>query len=115
MVVNPPPPNDALKGLLGNYVVIDHGAGEYSLLAHLKARTVAVELGERVHQDQFVGRIGFSGDSGLHVHVHYQLMDGPNPLVARSLPVYFSGHRLLGSGRRFVSDALIHTGEFLER
>jgi murein DD-endopeptidase MepM/ murein hydrolase activator NlpD len=76
---------------------------------------VAVRLNDRVSQDQLVGRIGFSGDAGLHVHVHYQLADGPNPLAASSLPVYFRGHRLLASGRGVVRDGLLHTGELVER
>jgi hypothetical protein len=114
-LVYPPPPNDPAKRALGNYVLIDHGGGEYSVLAHLKANTVAVELGDRVSQDQMVGRIGFSGDTGLHVHLHYHLTDGPDPLVASSLPVYFGGHRLLASGRRVVRDGLLHTGELIER
>jgi murein DD-endopeptidase MepM/ murein hydrolase activator NlpD len=114
-LVYPELPNDVVKRLLGNHVLIDHGAGEYSLLAHLKANTVAVGLNDRVSQDQLVGRIGFSGDTGLHVHLHYQLADGPDPLAASSLPVYFSGYRLLASGRRVVRDGLIHTGDLIER
>jgi hypothetical protein len=114
-VVYPEPPNDAAKRVFGNYVLLDHGAGEYSLLTHLKANTVAVRLNDRVSQDQLVGRIGFSGDTGLHVHLHYQLADGPDPLAASSLPVYFRGHRLLASGRRVVRDGLLHTGELVER
>jgi murein DD-endopeptidase MepM/ murein hydrolase activator NlpD len=114
-LVYPELPNDIVKRLFGNHVLIDHGAGEYSLLSHLKANTVAVGLNDRVSPDQLVGRIGFSGDTGLHVHVHYQLTDGPDPLAASSLPVYFSGYRRLAAGRRFVRDGLIHTGEFIER
>jgi murein DD-endopeptidase MepM/ murein hydrolase activator NlpD len=114
-LVYPESPNDIIKRLFGNYVLIDHGAGEYSVLAHLKAKTVAVRPNDRLSQDQFLGRIGFSGDTGLHVHVHYQLTDGPDPLAASSLPVYFSGHRRLGSSRSVVRDGLIHTGEFIER
>jgi hypothetical protein len=114
-LVYPESPNDIKSRVFGNHVLIDHGAGEYSLLAHLKGKTVPVGLNDRVLQDQFVGRIGFSGDTGLHVHVHYQLADGRDPLAASSLPVYFSEYRLLGSSRRFGRDGLIHTGEFIER
>jgi hypothetical protein len=114
-LVYPQSPTDVVKRLFGNYVLIDHGAGEYSVLSHLKAGTVTVGVDDRVSQDQLLGRIGFSGDTGLHVHVHYQLADGPDPLAASSLPAYFGGYRLLGSGRRFVTDGLIHTGEFIER
>jgi hypothetical protein len=115
VLVYPELPNDAVKRLLGNYVVIDHGSGEYSLLAHLKTGTVTVGPDERVKQNQVIGRIGFSGDTGLHVHLHYQLGDGPNPLAASSLPVYFSGHRLLAVGRGVVKDGLLHTGKYIER
>lgn len=114
-LVYPELPNDAAKRALGNYVLIDHGAGEYSLLSHLKVNTVAVRPNDRVSQDQLVGRIGFSGDTGLHVHLHYHLADGPAPLAASSLPVYFRGHRLLPSGRRVVRDGLLHTGQLVER
>jgi hypothetical protein len=114
-LVYPELPNEVVKRLYGNYVLIDHGAGEYSFLAHLKTNTVAVRLNDHVSQDQLVGRIGFSGDTGLHVHVHYQLAYGPDPLARNSLPVYFSGHHLPAAGRRFVTDGLIHTGEFIER
>jgi Peptidase family M23 len=113
-LVYPEPPNDPVRRAFGNYLVIDHGAGEYSLLAHLRAKTVVVGLHERVSQNQFLGRIGFSGDTGLHVHVHYQLANGPEPLAASSLPVYFSEYRLLASGRR-VKNGLLHTGQFVER
>jgi hypothetical protein len=115
VLVYPELPNDVLKRLLGNYVVIDHGGGEYSVLAHLKAGTVTVGVNDRVRQDQLVGRIGFSGDTGLYVHLHYQLTDGANPVTASSLPVYFSKYRVLAAGRGFVRDGLLHTGEFIER
>ncbi|MGH8542205.1 MAG: M23 family metallopeptidase [Gammaproteobacteria bacterium] len=113
--VSPVPPDDAVKGLLGNYVLIDHGGGEHSLLAHLKAGTVTVRPNDRVSQDQLLGRIGFSGDTGLHVHLHYHLANGANPLAASSLPVYFSGYRLIAGGGGLVRDGLLHTGEFIER
>jgi hypothetical protein len=114
-LVFPDLPSDATKRALGNYVVIDHGTGEYSVLAHLKANTVTVGVNDRVSQDQLVGRIGFSGDTGMHVHIHYQLADGSELLTSSSLPVYFSGYRLVASGRRFVRDGLLHTGELIER
>ena len=115
MLVYPELPNDVLKRLLGNYVVIDHGGGEYSVLAHLKAGTVTVGVNDRVRQDQLVGRIGFSGDTGLYVHLHYQLTDGANPVTGSSLPLYFSRYRVLAAGLGLVRDGLLHTGQFIER
>ena len=62
--------------LFGNHVVIDHGNGEFSLLAHLRRGSVVVRQGERVRQGQAVGRVGFSG-SVYTIHTHYQLQRGP--------------------------------------
>jgi len=68
----------------GNTVVIDHGLGVYSLLAHLSR--FAVEAGERVERDQIVGFVGATGRvTGPHLHwavrVHGARV-GPLSLIA---------------------------------
>lgn len=51
----------------GNTVVIDHGHGIYSLLAHLSG--FAVEAGDRVRRGQIVGLVGATGRvTGPHLH-----------------------------------------------
>lgn len=91
-----PPPFDQaalmnnLKLFLGNHVLVDHGNGEYSLYAHLKQGSVAVEPGQRVARGQQVGAMGMSGDAFL-VHLHYQLQSGPG--FEEGLPAYFEGMR----------------------
>jgi murein DD-endopeptidase MepM/ murein hydrolase activator NlpD len=51
----------------GNTVVIDHGLGCYSLLAHLSV--IDVHDGDRVAADQVVGRVGATGRvTGPHLH-----------------------------------------------
>jgi murein DD-endopeptidase MepM/ murein hydrolase activator NlpD len=51
----------------GNTLVIDHGGGLYSLLAHLSRRSVA--LGARVRTGQVVGAVGATGRAtGPHLH-----------------------------------------------
>jgi hypothetical protein len=51
----------------GNTVVIDHGLGLYSLLAHLS--TFAIEEGDRVEPAQIVGLVGATGRvTGPHLH-----------------------------------------------
>jgi hypothetical protein len=76
-------------GDMGNHVVIDHRAGEFSLLAHMMAGSVLVSQGERVSQGQPVGRLGNSGDTS-GPHVHYQLQSGPGWTSADALPCTFT-------------------------
>lgn len=53
----------------GNSVVIDHGNGEFSLLAHLQQGSVRVSIGDEVTQGQAIGVLGNSGDTtGPHLH-----------------------------------------------
>lgn len=52
----------------GNFVVIDHGDGYYTMYAHL-LQNVAVNPGDTVSRGQVVGYMGSSGSStGAHLH-----------------------------------------------
>jgi murein DD-endopeptidase MepM/ murein hydrolase activator NlpD len=61
--------------IAGNVVVIDHGNGEFSLLAHMQKGSVRVKAGDKVKQGQVLGLLGNSGNSD-GPHLHYQLMAG---------------------------------------
>lgn len=88
-----PPEADLVAGevsrMAGNVVVIGHGYGEFSYLAHLKAGSVQVKVGQMVRKGQRVAAVGNSGHSP-GPHLHYHLQDGPNLFVDRGLPVLFS-------------------------
>lgn len=73
----------------GNHVVIDHGNGEFSMLAHLQAGSVQVKAGDRVAQGQPLGKLGSSGDTQTP-HLHYQLQSGPDIVWSDGLPCTFS-------------------------
>lgn len=77
--------------LAGNYVIIDHGSGEFSLLAHLQPRSLAVKEGENVTTGQLLGLCGNSGNSS-EPHLHYQLQDGPKFGDADGLPAQFRNY-----------------------
>ena len=73
----------------GNHLVIDHGNGEFSMLAHLQADSMLVKLGERVAQGQPLGKLGSSGDTQTP-HLHYQLQSGPDIQWSDGLPCKFT-------------------------
>jgi murein DD-endopeptidase MepM/ murein hydrolase activator NlpD len=94
---------------LGNYVVIDHGNGEYSVFAHLKQGSVRVRKVQRVNAGDVIGGMGMSGDAFL-VHLHYQLQSGPG--FEEGLPAYFAQMRTkTGEGWSPVFTGPVDSGE----
>ena len=84
----------------GNLVVIDHGNGEFSMIAHMRKGSVTVTTGDRVVQGQTIGLLGNSGDTS-GPHVHYQLQSGPDWEKSDALPVRFSNVQRLTPGSYF--------------
>lgn len=60
---------------MGNVVIIEHGDGEYSYLAHLKKNSVKVQVGDTVQKGDVIGLCGNSGNSS-EPHLHFQVSDG---------------------------------------
>lgn len=73
----------------GNYVVIDHQNGEYSLMAHLIPGSLKVRPGTPVETGQELGRCGNSGLSDFP-HIHWQVMDNMNAAAARGVQPRFA-------------------------
>ncbi|KOY15600.1 hypothetical protein AMS66_16030 [Paenibacillus xylanivorans] len=70
----------------GNFVVIDHGHGEYSITAHIKEGTISVKKGDKVKQGDLIGELGNSGNSS-EAHLHFQVSDGPDLFTSRSVNI----------------------------
>ncbi|MGD2251233.1 MAG: M23 family metallopeptidase, partial [Candidatus Methanofastidiosia archaeon] len=96
-------------GMAGNYVTIKHGE-EYSFYAHLIPNSLTVKKGDIVTRGQVIGRLGNSGNSdGPHLHFH--LMDGPDILSARGLPITFTNvTNMTGEPVTFIkeSNSIVH-------
>jgi hypothetical protein len=75
-----------LRRAFGNHVILDHGAGVWSFLGHLRQGCITVQEGQEVVANQVVGALGNSGFSS-GPHLHFQFMDGPDLLSASPLPV----------------------------
>jgi peptidase M23-like protein len=78
------------RGSDGNYVIIDHGNNEYSVMDHLKKNSLRVKRGDRVRQGQVIAQVGQSGLS-TEPHLHFEVVSNPDPLRQRGLPVSFYG------------------------
>jgi hypothetical protein len=98
----------------GNYVIVDHLNGEYSLLAHRKQGTVRVKIGQQVKRGEIIAQMGSSGDS-LFPHLHYELRTGVGAKDVEGLPSYFTNfRRLLGGEPIVVQKGQVDTGDIVE-
>jgi len=65
-------------GKMGNTVILDHGAGAYTVYGHLNSLTV--QEGKEVNTRQQIGTVGYTGnaldlkDAGLPPHLHFALI-----------------------------------------
>ncbi|MFQ5928991.1 MAG: M23 family metallopeptidase [Acidobacteriota bacterium] len=101
--------------MLGNYVIIDHRNGEYSMMAHFKEGTITVELGEEVKQGDLIGQMGRSGMGVGLVHVHYELRTSGDLLKAEGLPTYFRDfRRIIGAKKIAMTKGRIDSGHIVE-
>ncbi|MFF2480363.1 peptidoglycan DD-metalloendopeptidase family protein [Paenibacillus sp. NPDC058071] len=70
----------------GNVVVIDHGDGEYSFLAHMKKDSVVVKVGDKVEEGDLLGLCGNSGNTS-EPHIHFQVSDTDDMFDGKSINV----------------------------
>jgi Peptidase family M23 len=81
-----PNPDDLeVETLSGNHVVENFGDGRYALYAHMIPGSIPVHRGDIVVPGEVLGRLGNSGNSG-QPHLHFHVMDGPDPLGPRGVP-----------------------------
>ncbi|MGF9819429.1 M23 family metallopeptidase [Brevibacillus agri] len=81
----------------GNFVEIDHGQGEFSVLAHLQQHSITVRPGDRVAAGDVLGRCGNSGNSS-EAHLHFQVSNALDPYTAVSIPIRFQSHAAIVQG-----------------
>ncbi|WP_333750053.1 M23 family metallopeptidase [Streptomyces sp. IBSBF 2394] len=79
-----------VRRIVGNHLVLDLGDGVHALYAHVRRGSFTVREGDRVRAGQVLARCGNTGNS-TEPHVHFQLMDGPDPDSARGVPFTWTG------------------------
>lgn len=77
----------------GNHVVQDIGDGNYAFYAHLKPGSITVKPGDELKSGQSIAALGNSGNTDAP-HLHFHLMDNPDPLAANGLPFVIKSFRL---------------------
>jgi hypothetical protein len=75
----------------GNTIVIDHGNGEFSMLAHLKHGSLKVRVGDKVKAGEAIAQCGNSGNSPIP-HLHYHLQTTAQWFKGEGLPIQFKNY-----------------------
>jgi len=91
-------------GGYGNYVVIQHSDGNYTLYAHLHADTITVSAGDSVEQGQVIGKMGTSGNS-TGTHLHFEVRKGGMDKSALTEPLEYvslENPRTVSNGNEFL-------------
>ncbi|MBV7246037.1 MULTISPECIES: M23 family metallopeptidase [Streptomyces] len=87
--------------IIGNHVILDLGDSTYAVYAHLQRGSLQVKPGDRVRAGQRLGRVGNSGNT-TEPHLHFHLMDGPDPDSARGIPFTWRGVGVPANGETFT-------------
>ncbi|MFE1482173.1 M23 family metallopeptidase [Streptomyces fimicarius] len=87
--------------IIGNHVILDLGDSTYAVYAHLQRGSLRVGPGDRVRAGQRLGRVGNSGNT-TEPHLHFHLMDGPDPDSARGVPFTWRGVGVPANGETFT-------------
>ncbi|MCP5045921.1 MAG: M23 family metallopeptidase, partial [bacterium] len=104
---------DNLLSFFGNFVTIDHGNGEFSVICHFKQDTIKVRKGQQVKTGDLLGEMGLSGSTGFP-HIHYQLQDSPG-VNGEGLPSYFRSYRRwLGARSILIEKGSLDSGDIVE-
>jgi Peptidase family M23 len=93
------PPTTAARAA-GNHVVVAMGRDRFALYAHLQPGSIGVKVGDRVATGTTLGLLGSSGNSNAP-HLHFQLMDGSDPLASNGVPYRFNSFSVRGKLTNF--------------
>jgi len=80
----------------GNFVILNHGNQEFTVLDHLKQNSIPVKKGDAVKQGDVIGACGNSGSSPAP-HVHFQMQNTAGLPTPDPLPAQF--HDYIANGK----------------
>ncbi len=85
-----------LRSLSGNFIIIETDDG-YAVYAHAQTGSIIVSPGDKVIPGQQLANVGHSGNSTAP-HLHFQLMDHPDPWEGQGIPCCFRVYEVFQDG-----------------
>ena len=108
------PSKDDPMSSYGNYVLIDHGRGEFTLYGHMRMGSLKTKPGQLLTAGEPIGAVGNSGASGA-VHLHWERRRGRGFGLAdiETQPAYVSNIALVGKPGDRGKPLAIDSGDVL--
>ena len=107
------PVHGVVRGDPGNFLIVQHAAGEYTELRHLRSGSLRVKVGDRVTEAQPIAQCGNSGNAGTP-HLHVGFLGSANPIATR--PARFSHYQVLApDGSWRAGDGVPVAGQLVRR
>lgn len=78
--------SERLSGSYGNYIIIMHNNGRFTLYAHGQDGSRTVSVGDTVRQGQQIMRVGTTGNS-TGPHLHFEVRTSPGTYSCRKNPM----------------------------
>lgn len=85
-----------LRPLCGNHLIVETHHG-YLFYAHAQSGSLKVSRGDKVISGQILAHVGHSGNSTAP-HLHFQLMDHPDPRQAQGILCCFREYEVFHEG-----------------
>ena len=74
-----------LETIVGNFVVLDLGHGEFAYYAHLQPGSLRVKVGQRVKRGEIIALVGNLGSS-FEPHLHFEVTTSPVAMRGEGVP-----------------------------
>ncbi len=76
-------------GGYGCWLYINHGSGFRAIYAHMHTGSISVKYGDKVRQNQRIGRVGWTGMTSFGPHVHLEIHNHSAPSGRVMIGDYF--------------------------
>lgn len=95
----------------GNFVVLNHGLGIYSMYCHIKKGTIKVKNGEWLAKGDKLGLVGNSGRSAVP-HLHFNVQRGADP-GSQTIKSQLLNYKLREAGLTFKAFGIPEKGHIV--